>query len=76
MYSLCCFKIFLQSRVNFIFRRNPKDRSCFFHAKPFGIHDDLQSLIPGHVFEPQGKRTSNSIRSYNIKISKISNYLQ
>ena len=74
--GLRSFKIFFLTLVNLVFGRNPQHRSGLAHSQTFGIHDDLQRLIPRNIFQAQRESARHGVRSDDIEVGEISNHLQ
>ena len=76
LYGQSGFVVFLGTVVNLVFGGNPQHTARFAHAKSFGVHDDLQGLIPRNILQTQGQCTSDSIGCDDIEVREVGNHLE
>ena len=61
---------------NFFFGGNPHDIALFTHRQAFGLQDDVQRLVPRHVFQPKGYRAGHGVGRDDIELGEICNDLE
>ena len=70
------FQFLLVLGCQFVLGGDQQHIACLAHAQPFGLQDDVERLVPRHVFQPQGDRSGNGVRGDHIEVGEIGNHLQ
>ena len=70
------FKVLLVFGSQLIFRGNQQHIAGFTHTQTFGLQNDVQGLIPRHIFQPECDRTRDAVGRDNIEVGEVGNHLQ
>jgi len=61
---------FLAGR-DFLGGRDKQYRAVLTHTQSLDLQDDVQSLVPGHVFEPQGQVAAYRVADHHVQTGEI-----
>ncbi len=56
--------------------RDPQHVAVLAHAQALALHDDVQGLVPGHVFQAQGDVAGDGVAGHHVEVGEVGNHLQ
>ena len=60
----------------FVARRNPDDVAVLAHVQTLGLQNDVERLVPRHVFQPEREVAADGVAGDEVEAREIGDHLQ